>query len=48
MMPRNGAHRGALLWVLAGFTMPEKYISDASRQSLVTWKTRVTYVASLM
>ena len=30
------------------FTMPEKLISDASRQSLVTRKTRVTYIASVM
>ena len=29
-------------------TMPEKLISDASRQSLVTWNTRVTYIASVM
>jgi hypothetical protein len=29
-------------------TMLEKHISDASKQSLVTQKTHVTYVASVM
>jgi hypothetical protein len=37
---------GVCVWV--GDTMPDKHISDASRQSLVTQKTRVTFIASLM
>jgi hypothetical protein len=33
---------------MEGVTMLEKHISDTSRQSLVTWKTRVTYITSVM